>query len=291
MAHRLNDLQLEDAACRIKELNKKYGFGLTQMDRLMSFLLHGREPESERGKEGPPLARDPLSMIHSFAKLERLIPHLNPFQKDRPYRLTKRMVYTVVHLELNFCSTSSEGDHLGFTEGDFRDTPFGSLLRPFTEGKLDLRTTKASPLPRGLLKAMSGGSFRGLWVTLGRMFDLIKEYSNSSYDYDPLILWLRDKLEIEQHEPDLIMSILNGVMMCQVTKCHDIVCEVIKRSGTVFLSHGQFWYHMIQGSSDLADDFEIMPTPEILQDHFDSTNEILELISKKVNTRNAWATT
>ena len=251
MVHHLNDLQLQDAADRIKELNKKYGFALTQMDRLRSFLLQGKEPESERGKEGPPLAQDPLSMIHSFAKLERLIPHLNPFQKDRPYRLTKRMVYTVVHLELNFCSTSSEGDQSGFTEGDFRDPPFGSLLRPITEGKLDLRTTKASPLPRDLLKAMSGGSFLGLWVTLGRMFDLIKEYSNSSYDYGPLIVWVRDKLEIEQHEPDLIMSILNGAMICQVMKCHGIVCEVIQRSGTVFLSREQFWYHMMQDAGSL----------------------------------------
>ena len=44
---------------------------------------------------------------------------------------------------------------------------------------------------------------------------------------------------------------------------------------------------MKQGPSDLGDDFEIMPTPEILQDHFDSTNEILELISKRANTRSA----
>ena len=137
---------------------------------------------------------------------------------------------------------------------------------------------------------MSGGSYLGLWVTLERMFGLILEYTNSSYDCGPLIVWVRDKLEIEQHEPDLIMSILNEAMMCQVTKCHDIVCEVIKRSGTVFLSREQFWYHMKQGPSDLGDDFEIMPTPEILQDHFDSMNEILELISKRANTRSAWET-
>ena len=179
---------------------------------------------------------------------------------------------------------------MGFTESDFRDPPFGSLLRPITEGKLDLRTTKASPLPRDLLKAMSGGSYLGLWVTLERMFGLILEYTNSSYDCGPLIVWVRDKLEIEQHEPDLIMSILNEAMMCQVTKCHDIVCEVIGRSGTIFLSREQFWYHMMQGPSDLRENFEIMPTPEILQNHFDITNEILELISKKANTRNACAT-
>ena len=79
-------------------------------------------------------------------------------------------------------------------------------------------------------------------------------------------------------------------MTCQVMKCHDIVCDVIERSGTEFLSHGHFWYHMTQDSSDLADAFEIIPTPEVLQNHFDSTNEILELISKKANTRNACAT-
>ena len=290
MVHHLNDLQLQDAADRIKELNKKHGFELTQMDRLRSFLLQGKEPESERGKEGPPLAQDPLSMIPAFAKLKRLTPDLNPFQTNRSYRLTNRMVYAVVHLELIFCSTSSGRDQLGFTEGDFRDPPHGSLLRPFTEGKLDLRTTKASPLPRDLVKAMSGGSYRGLWVTLGRMFDLIKEYSNSSYDYGPLLVWLREKLEIERHEPDLIMSILNGAMMCQVTRCNNIVCEVIRRSGTAFLSREHFWYHMKQGPSDLGDDFEIMPTPEVLQDHFDRTNEILERISKRANMRSAWAT-
>mmetsp|Transcript_56368 Transcript_56368/g.76869 ORF Transcript_56368/g.76869 Transcript_56368/m.76869 type:complete len:101 (-) Transcript_56368:653-955(-) len=99
------------------------------------------------------------------------------------------------------------------------------------------------------------------------MFELILEYTNSSYDFDPLIVWIRDKLEIEQHEPDLIMSILNGAMMCQVRKCHVIVCQVIRRSGTAFLSREQFWYHMMHGPSDLGDKFEIMPTPEILQDN------------------------
>jgi len=126
---------------------------------------------------------------------------------------------------------------------------------------------------------MSGGSFLGLWVTLGRMFDLILEYTNSSYDYDPLIVWVRDKLEIEQHEPDLIMSILNETMMCQV----------IIRSGTAFLNREQFWYHMMHGPSDLGDKFEIMPTPEILQDKFDIKYEILERIIKKRNMRDAWA--
>ena len=79
-------------------------------------------------------------------------------------------------------------------------------------------------------------------------------------------------------------------MMCQVTKCHNIVYEVIRRSGTAFLSREHFWYHMKQDPSDLGDDFEIMPTPEILQDYFDSTNEILERISKRANMRSAWAT-
>jgi hypothetical protein len=85
------------------------------------------------------------------------------------------------------------------------------------------------------------------------------------------------------------MSILNGAMTCQVTKCQDIVFQVIRRSGTAFLSREQFWYHMMHGPSDLGDKFEIMPTPEILQDKFDSTYEILERIIKKRNMRDAWA--
>ena len=127
-ANILNGLQIEDVVHRTKELNKKYGFELTQMDRLRAFLLQGKKPESERGKECSPLARDLLSMLQAFAKMERLSTSLNPFQKGRSYRLTRRMVYAVVHYEHNFCSTSSQGDLSGFTESDFRDPPFGSLF-------------------------------------------------------------------------------------------------------------------------------------------------------------------
>ena len=62
-ANRLSDLQLEYTVLRIKKINKKHGFELAQMDRLMAFLLQGNKPESERGKECSPLARDPLYMI------------------------------------------------------------------------------------------------------------------------------------------------------------------------------------------------------------------------------------
>ena len=65
--------------------------------------------------------------------------------------------------------------------------------------------------------------------------------------------------------------------------------EVIGRSGTEFLSREQFWYHMKHGPSDLGNKFEILPTPEMLQDMFDSKYEILERIIKKRNTRDAWA--
>ena len=197
----------------------------------------------------------------------------NQFNKGRVYRVTFRMIHTLVTFNFTFFRERGESHVNGFELDHFADASITSrLVTPRTPtGKTKM---VAGLLPDDDIDA----DYTIFFVKLLRAVQLVLEFGGSDDSGEDLVDFLRAKVS-EGHALSLVMSCFGACVRSNTAQLHGRVNDVVKLGKTHALSQSHFnHYNALLGGETL----NVLPTKDRVATYFEArVNELAKVAAMR----------